>query len=134
MGAFRVRKTPLRDVTEQAIELFEGLGPYCNTIIDDFHYRSRIGLERYGTTLKTNNGRDALIDVYEELLDAYVYAVQHLMETESDSDVSDDIPSLVNTIQDALTNCVAAILERRSMGILERERPLNSPLLPLEEK
>jgi len=122
----------LRDVTEKAIELFDELGPYHNTIIDDLQYRSRIGLERYGTTLKTNNGRDALIDVYEELLDAYVYAVQYSMESEPD--VDDDINMLITNIQDTITDCVAAINERRTTGILERERPLNSPLFPLEEK
>lgn len=122
----------MRDVTEHAIELFDGIGPYDKTIVDDLHYRSRIGLERYGTTLKTNNGRDALIDTYEELLDAYVYTVQHSMESEPD--VDDDITVLITSIQEALTDCVAAILERRTTGILEKERPLNSPLFPLEEK
>ena len=42
--------------------------------------REAIGIERYGTTLRTHNGRDAVRDLLEELADAYVYATQAGME------------------------------------------------------
>ena len=42
-------------------------------VIMDMMERDRIGRERYGTPLKPFNGRDALVDAYQELLDAAVY-------------------------------------------------------------
>jgi hypothetical protein len=45
-------------------------------IAGDLQARKRLGLERYGSLLQAHNGRDALRDLYEELLDATVYACQ----------------------------------------------------------
>lgn len=41
--------------------------------IADMRERDRVGRERYGTPLTTNNGRDHLVDAYQELLDGIVY-------------------------------------------------------------
>lgn len=43
-------------------------------VISDMEARKKVGLERYGTLLKANNGRDMLQDLYEELLDGANYA------------------------------------------------------------
>lgn len=50
-------------------------------IIGDLQARKRLGLERYGSLLQAHNGRSALRDLYEELLDAAVYAKQVQEET-----------------------------------------------------
>jgi hypothetical protein len=39
----------------------------------DMQTRLNIGIERYGTGLQANNGRDMLRDAYEEALDLCVY-------------------------------------------------------------
>jgi hypothetical protein len=44
--------------------------------------REKKGLETYGRPLETFNGRDALQDAEEELLDRYVYLLQARMERE----------------------------------------------------
>jgi hypothetical protein len=49
-------------------------------VIADMEARDRLGRERYGTPLQPFNGRDALRDLYEELLDASAYAMQVSME------------------------------------------------------
>jgi hypothetical protein len=49
-------------------------------LIDDIRARRDVGLARYGTTLQANNGRKALLDMYQELLDALVYAEQYKTE------------------------------------------------------
>lgn len=41
--------------------------------VSDMRERDRVGRERYGTPLTTGNGRDQLVDAYQELLDAAVY-------------------------------------------------------------
>ena len=50
-------------------------------IVSDLLARKQLGLERYGSLLQAHNGRDALLDLYEELLDALVYARQVREET-----------------------------------------------------
>lgn len=42
-------------------------------VINDMRARDRFGEGKYKTRLKPNNGRDFLVDLYQELLDACVY-------------------------------------------------------------
>ena len=49
-------------------------------VIKDLHERAEIGKNTYGTFLKTNNGRDALVDAYQEALDLCLYLRQEIME------------------------------------------------------
>jgi hypothetical protein len=49
-------------------------------VIADLRDRRRVGIQRYGTALQAHNGRSALRDLYEELLDAACYARQRLEE------------------------------------------------------
>ena len=46
----------------------------------DLEDRERLGIERYGTPLRAHNGRDALLDAYEEALDMCCYLKQALIE------------------------------------------------------
>ena len=52
-------------------------------VIADMRERDRLGRERYGVPLQPHNGRDALLDMYEELLDACAYGMQVHMEGSS---------------------------------------------------
>lgn len=49
-------------------------------IAADMAERDAVGRERYGVPLCTRNGRDFLVDAYQELLDALVYLTGKLME------------------------------------------------------
>lgn len=49
-------------------------------LIADLEARALLGMERYGTPLRAHNGRDALADLYQEALDAVMYAAQWAME------------------------------------------------------
>lgn len=49
-------------------------------VIRDFETRDRLGRAKYGVPLQAGNGRDALLDLYQELLDAVVYTRQALEE------------------------------------------------------
>lgn len=42
-------------------------------VIADMQERDQIGRERYGTPLQVDNGRDHLVDAYQEALDLVVY-------------------------------------------------------------
>lgn len=59
-----------QDVTPVVREMF----------LDLLAARERKGIETYGTTLQTHNGRDPLKDALDELIDAVQYVVQAIME------------------------------------------------------
>lgn len=49
-------------------------------VIADIEERRQLGISRYGTALQPNNGRDALLDAYEEAIDLAMYLKQALVE------------------------------------------------------
>lgn len=51
-----------------------------DAVLKDLESRRELGIGKYGTELKTNNGRNALKDAYEEVLDLACYLKQKLME------------------------------------------------------
>ncbi len=57
--------------------------PVTAEVIADLRAREQRGIETYSQTLHTHNGRDALRDLYEELLDGARYAKQAMMERDS---------------------------------------------------
>lgn len=52
----------------------------ADLVIEDIKARMAIGIETYGVALTAFNGRDALQDRYEELLDAACYTKQEMVE------------------------------------------------------
>ncbi len=54
--------------------------PVWDLVIQDMRDRDLVGRERYGTPLQPHNGRDALVDAYQEVLDAAVYLRQAIYE------------------------------------------------------
>lgn len=51
-------------------------------VMRDLLARDEVGREKYKTSLKTDNGRDALMDAYQEACDLVMYLKQALMERE----------------------------------------------------
>lgn len=49
-------------------------------VIEDLKSRDLFGKNKYGTTLKSHNGRDALMDAYQEALDLLKYIRQEIAE------------------------------------------------------
>lgn len=49
-------------------------------VLSDMRERDGVGRERYGVPLTSGNGRDHLIDAYQELLDSCVYLATELDE------------------------------------------------------
>jgi len=54
--------------------------PVWELVIADMRERDHVGRQRYGTPLQANNGRDALLDAYQEALDLVVYLRQAIEE------------------------------------------------------
>ena len=49
-------------------------------VAEDLAERKALGRQRYGTTLQAGNGRDALVDAYQEALDLACYLRQAIEE------------------------------------------------------
>lgn len=56
-------------------------GEVISLTLADMRERDRVGRERYGVPLTTHNGRDHLVDAYQEALDGVAYLRAHLEET-----------------------------------------------------
>ncbi len=48
-------------------------------VIEDMEARDNVGRAKYGTPLQPHNGRDSLVDAYQEALDLVVY-LRNLIE------------------------------------------------------
>lgn len=55
-------------------------------VIQDMAERKKLGLERYGVALQAHNGRNAVLDAYEEALDLAIYLRQVLEEQDNKCD------------------------------------------------
>ena len=69
----------------------------------DMRERDKFGFEKYGTRLQPNNGRDSLVDAYQEGLDLCVYLRSALYEL-GDDGAGEEVRAVY---QDALENGVA---------------------------
>lgn len=56
----------------------------ADKVVVDLKARETKGIANYGQSLHASNGRDALVDLYEELLDAVQYAKQVVVENKDD--------------------------------------------------
>ncbi len=51
-------------------------------VLKDMEARRQLGIQKYGTPVQPGNGRDALVDAYQEALDLCVYLRQAIAERE----------------------------------------------------
>lgn len=66
--------------TEQPNPITNDLPIITLLVIQDFDERMAMGVEKYGKPLQPNNGRDPLIDLYQELMDGCLYLRQLIYE------------------------------------------------------
>lgn len=62
-----------------------GVQDVTQAVIADLKDRTRLGVQKYGRPLQTQNGRNALQDAYEEALDLCQYLKQARMEQEEET-------------------------------------------------
>jgi hypothetical protein len=79
-----VKRAKLADLPGSAIQPkprhSETLPAVWDLVIDDMRDRDLQGLAKYTTRLQPHNGRDALVDAYQEALDLCVYLRQAIYE------------------------------------------------------
>lgn len=52
-------------------------------VVQDIEARKLVGIRRYGTLLQPHNGRDCLMDAYQEALDLVMYLRQAIFERDT---------------------------------------------------
>lgn len=73
---YSVIEQPAPQNSDKSVEVYAEL-------MNHFAQRKVKGLEAYGTTLKTHNGRDALRDALDEATDLCMYLMQAIMERDA---------------------------------------------------
>lgn len=71
------------EVIKDFIESFED-SAVKTALLKDMTDRDNWGRSKYGVPLQPFNGRDSLVDVYQEFLDAIVYTKQYQIEHPDD--------------------------------------------------
>ena len=71
-------------VKEQPKPRVNDTTPIVDLVKIDLEERRRKGVETYGAPLQAWNGRDALVDAYEEALDLCCYLRQAIQERRGD--------------------------------------------------
>jgi len=69
------------------VEDFTALYPDAqgaSQMVSDMRERDQFGHDKYGVRIQPHNGRDNLIDAYQELLDSLVYFRSSLFEQDDD--------------------------------------------------
>ena len=81
-GASSARPKSSREPTivDQPPPAINGYPAVWDLVMLDMLERDATGRERYGTRLQPHNGRDALVDAYQEALDLVVYLRQAIYE------------------------------------------------------
>jgi hypothetical protein len=64
----------------QKAPVYNGQPPIFKYVIEDVYKRHKKGVETYNVPLQPFNGRDALIDAYQEALDLCMYLRQAIYE------------------------------------------------------
>jgi len=71
-------------------------------IAEDVEARIRIGERKYGKRLQSFNGRDALKDLYDEVLDALNYSKQLELENKDNGEIFRGLIALAATVKTKL--------------------------------
>lgn len=74
-----------RDMCAPQPDPKRGRASVTDAVIADLNTRREGGIKKYGNELESGNGRDALVDAYQEATDLALYLRQRVME-EQDRD------------------------------------------------
>lgn len=105
--AARVQAMPTGDGIDVAGEAAKDLRAMgLDYIAEDTEARIRLGEKKYGTRLKSHNGRDAMLDLYQEILDGINYSKQLVVENKDDGSLFNELVDLAKKIKSRLDNPV----------------------------
>lgn len=77
----------IKDLVIDDIKKLNNTDEYIHGVIADINAKAEIGRSKYGTYLQPFNGRNAIVDLYQELIDAAKYARLALFEDPANNDL-----------------------------------------------
>jgi hypothetical protein len=110
--------------------------PVWDLVISDMKERDALGRQRYGTPLRTHNGRDALVDAYQEILDLAVYVRQELEERRSIHEICDQVALIPGAEDCTPQNILTTIsdVEERVLTLEAANKDLRKKLAALQNE
>ena len=105
--------------------------PIVDLVVQDLEERKRVGIERYGMPLRAHNGRDALVDAYQEALDLTVYLRQTLQERPTSDAVTQDTSDGYHTFRELYAHrraLTAALATTTTAWRSKSHHPLDAPI------
>lgn len=121
-------------IQDQPAPLASDGPPIVDLVVQDLEERKRVGVERYGMPLRAHNGRDALVDAYQEALDLTVYLRQTLQEQPTSDAITEDTSDGYHTFAElyahrrALTAALAVAVARRTAWRSKQHHPDDGPI------
>ena|SRR6266568_4324052 len=104
-NADRIQALPVttpesRDVLSDLIFVlrFDGQRLLSLSLADQLRERVGLGVRKYGKPLQTNNGRDVLLDIRQELLDGIMYSHQAIMQGERVAHIRNVLIDMVESL------------------------------------
>ncbi|GAB1642557.1 hypothetical protein [Krasilnikovia sp. MM14-A1259] len=79
----RLKEIPMTQIADQPPPVPNDRPSILALVRADLEERERVGVQRYGTPLQAHNGRDALVDAYQEALDLAAYLRQAIAERDA---------------------------------------------------
>ena len=98
-------------IQDQPAPTHNALTPVWDLVIQDMQERNQVGIQRYGTPLQPFNGRDALVDAYQEALDLAVYLRQAIAERTALDDLEQE-HRMMRARNERLEAELAALIEQ----------------------
>lgn len=98
-------------IQDQPAPTQNALTPVWDLVIQDMQERNQVGIQRYGTPLQPFNGRDALVDAYQEALDLAVYLRQAIVERTALDDLEQE-HRMMRARNERLEAELAALIEQ----------------------
>lgn len=90
--------------------------PILKTVVGDMEERHELGIKRYGTPLQAGNGRNHLVDCYQEKLDGVAYLQAWFDEHGHDLlDMPDVVPEHVTDLIALFINSISECLVIRKL-------------------
>lgn len=80
----RLREMTMTEIADQPPPVPNDRPSVLALVRADLEEREQVGIQRYGTPLQAHNGRDALVDAYQEALDLAAYLRQAIEERAGD--------------------------------------------------
>lgn len=103
----------------------DGKESITDAVMKDLRDRREAGIKKYGTELESYNGRNALVDAYQEGLDLVMYLRQCISEGKHESlELLHHVRNKVNLLRCQIPQNMLWVWDDAMQGLYELERCL----------